>query len=91
MVELKLRLFVLGQTPPSRRAVAVVERLCREHAGECRLEVTDMAVEPEAAERYNVLATPTLLREEPPPVKRIIGNLSDRERLMEALDIEPGE
>lgn len=82
------RLYVCGQTGRSQRAVAVLQRLCDETlAGRSKLEVIDVQAEPGRAEEDRVLATPTLIKLAPAPVRRVVGDFSDLSRLSEALDL----
>ncbi len=86
--EYNLRLYVAGQTPKSLAAVANLRRICREHlAGRCSIEVIDLLVTPQLAAGDQIVALPTLVRRLPPPLKRIIGNLSDTERVLVGLDL----
>jgi circadian clock protein KaiB len=83
-----LRLYVAGQTPRSIAAIANLKRLCEEHlAGHYTIEVIDLLVSPQLAAGDQIVAVPTLVRHLPPPLKRIIGNLSDTERVLVGLDI----
>lgn len=83
-----LRLYVAGQTPKSLAAVANLKRICEDHlAGRYTIEVVDLLVTPQLAAGDQIVALPTLVRRLPPPLKRIIGNLSDTERVLVGLDI----
>jgi circadian clock protein KaiB len=85
-----LRLYVAGQTPKSLAAVANLKRICEENlAGRYTIDVIDLLVTPQLAEGDQIVAVPTLVRRLPPPIKRIIGNLSDTERVLVGLDIRP--
>jgi circadian clock protein KaiB len=85
-----LRLYVAGQTPKSLTAIANLKRICEDHlAGQYTIEVIDLLVSPQLAAGDQILAVPTLVRRLPPPIKRIIGNLSDMERVLVGLDIRP--
>jgi circadian clock protein KaiB len=85
-----LRLYVAGQTPKSLSAVANLKRICEENlAGRYTIDVIDLLVTPQLAEGDQIVAVPTLVRRLPPPIKRIIGNLSDTERVLVGLDIRP--
>jgi circadian clock protein KaiB len=87
-----LRLYVAGQTPRSLEAIANLKSICEEHlAGMYTIEVIDLLMRPQLAAGDQILAVPTLVRRLPPPIKRIIGNLSDVERVLVGLDIKPGE
>jgi circadian clock protein KaiB len=83
-----LRLYVAGQTPKSLTAIANLKRICEEHlAGRYSVEVVDLLKTPQLAEGDQIVALPTLVRRLPPPLKRIIGTLSDTERVLVGLDI----
>lgn len=85
-----LRLYVAGQTPKSVTAIANLKRICEEHlAGRYTVEVIDLMLKPQLAAGDQILAVPTLVRRLPPPIKRVIGNLSDMERVLVGLDIRP--
>jgi circadian clock protein KaiB len=85
-----LRLYVAGQTPKSITALANLKTICEEHlAGRYRIEVIDLLQQPQLAAGDQILAVPTLVRRLPEPLKRIIGNLSDRERVLVGLDLRP--
>jgi len=84
----ELRLYVAGQTPKCVRAFANLQRLCEEHlAGQYRIEVIDLLEHPQLAEGDQILAIPTLVRKLPEPVKKIIGDLSNTERVLVGLDL----
>lgn len=83
-----LRLYVAGQTPKSLMAIANLKRICEEHlAGRYTIDVIDLVATPQLAAGDQIVALPTLVRHLPPPLKRIIGNLSDTERVLVGLDI----
>jgi circadian clock protein KaiB len=83
-----LRLYVAGKTPKSVSALANLKKICEEHlAGRYRIEVVDLLENPQLAAGDQILAVPTLVRRLPPPLKRIIGNLSDSERVLVGLDL----
>lgn len=87
-----LRLYVAGQTPKSMAAIANIRRLCDQYLpGRCTIDIIDLMKDPALAQRHQILAIPTLIRELPEPIKRIIGDLSDTQRVLLGLDIEhPG-
>ncbi len=86
----ELRLYVAGQTPKSLAAFANLKRICEEHLeGRYRIEVIDLTVNPTLARNDQILALPTLVRKLPEPVKKIIGDLSNTERVLVGLDIRP--
>ncbi len=83
-----LRLYVAGQTPKSLQAFANLKRICEEHlAGQYQIEVIDLLLEPQLAQGDQILALPTLVRKLPQPVRKIIGDLSDTERVLVGLDL----
>ena len=85
-----LRLYVAGQTSKSITALANLKTICEEHlAGRYRIEVIDLLQQPQLAAGDQILAVPTLVRRLPEPLKKIIGNLSDRERVLVGLDLRP--
>lgn len=86
----QLRLYVAGQTRKSLAAVANLKRVCEEHlAGHYDIEVIDLLQTPKLAAGDQILALPTLVRRLPAPLKRIIGTLSDTDRVLVGLDIRP--
>ena len=86
-----LRLYVAGQTPKSLAAIKNLKEICEEHlAGRYTVEVIDLLTSPQLAAGDQILAVPTLVRRLPPPIKRVIGTLSDVERVLVGLDIRPG-
>ena len=86
----ELRLYVAGQTPKSLQAFANLKRICEEHlAGEYHIEVVDLARNPQLAAGDQILALPTLVRKLPEPVRKIIGDLSNTERVLVGLDLRP--
>jgi len=89
-VNWKLRLYVAGQTPKSITAFANLKNICAEHLeGKYSIEVIDLLVNPQLAKGDQILAVPTLVRKLPEPVKKIIGDLSNTERVLVGLDIKP--
>jgi circadian clock protein KaiB len=86
----ELRLYVAGQTPKSLLAFANLKRICEEYlASEYRIEVVDLLKNPQLAEGDQILALPTLVRKLPEPVRKIIGDLSNTERVLVGLDVQP--
>lgn len=84
-----LRLYIAGDSPKSRAALANLERLCDTHLkGKYKIEVIDLKTRPELAKADQILALPTLIRKIPEPMKRLIGDLSNAERALVALDLE---
>ncbi len=85
-----LRLYVAGQTPKSIVALANLKRICDEHMnGQYKIEVIDLMENPQLAQRDQIVAIPTLVRELPSPLKRIIGDLSNTDRVLVGLDVVP--
>jgi circadian clock protein KaiB len=85
-----LRLYVAGQTPRSLAAFANLKRLCEDHlANRYSIEVIDLMKEPHLAQGDQIIAIPTLVRKLPVPVKRVIGDLSNVERVMVGMDLKP--
>jgi circadian clock protein KaiB len=85
-----LRLYVAGQTPKSLTAFANLKRLCDAHLqGQYEIEVIDLLENPQLAAGDQILAIPTLVRKLPTPVKKIIGDLSNTERVLVGLDLRP--
>jgi len=86
----QLRLYVAGQTPKSIAAYANLKKICAEHlAGKYEIEVIDLLVNPQLARGDQILAVPALVRKLPEPVKKIIGDLSNTERVLVGLDVKP--
>jgi len=86
----ELRLYVAGQTPKSATALANLKRYCEQHmAGRYSLEVIDLLTHPQLAEGDQILAIPTLVRKVPEPIRKIIGDLSNEQRVLVGLDIRP--
>jgi circadian clock protein KaiB len=86
----QLRLYVAGQTPKCLTAFANLKKICEEHLeGRYRIEVIDLLINPTLADGDQILALPTLVRGLPEPVKKLIGDLSDTERVLVGLDIKP--
>lgn len=89
-MQYNLRLYVAGQTPKSMTALANLKSICEQHlAGRYRIEIIDLLEHPQLAAGDQILAVPTLVRRLPEPLKRIIGNLSDMERVLVGLDLRP--
>jgi len=85
-----LRLYVAGQTPKAARAFANLRKICEEHlADRYSIEVVDLLENPALGRGHQILAVPTLVRQLPPPVKKIIGDLSNTERVLVGLDLRP--
>jgi len=84
----RLTLFISGYTPHGQRAVANLKRICeQEVSDQYELEIIDTLEHPQAAEKERIVATPTLIRSLPPPMRRVIGDLSDLEKVLSGLDL----
>lgn len=88
---LKLTLYVAGQTPKSIAAIRNLERICTEHVPDrYAVEVVDLREKPQLAREHNIVAIPTLVRQLPVPIQKIIGDLSDTEKVLVHLQIDEG-
>lgn len=88
----ELRLYVAGQTAKSLAAFANLKRICETHlAGQYSIEVIDLTKNPALAAGDQILAVPTLVRRLPEPIRKIIGDLSNEERVLVGLDVQPLE
>ena len=88
----QLRLYVAGQTPKSMTAFANLKSICETHLkGRYDIEVIDLLEQPQRSRGDQILAIPTLVRKLPQPVRKIIGDLSDTERVLVSLDLRPAE
>lgn len=86
-----LRLYVAGQTPKSLTAFANLKQLCEQYlAGRYVIEVVDLARQPQLAQADQIVALPTLVRKLPEPIKRLIGDLSNTERVMVGMELARG-
>ena len=86
----QLRLYVAGQTAKSVEAFVNLKRICETHlAGQYRIELIDLLEKPQLAAGDQILAVPTLVRRLPEPIKKIIGDLSNEERVLVGLDVQP--
>lgn len=84
----ELTLYVAGQTPKSITALANLKRLCEQHLpGKYRLEIIDLMENPSRAQRDQILAIPTLIRKVPQPIRKVIGDLSNTDRVLVGLDL----
>ena len=85
-----LKLYITGQTPKSGRVIANIRRICeQELEGRHELVVIDVLKQPQLAEDEKIMVTPTLIKELPPPLSRVIGDLSDTEKVLLRLDLKP--
>ena len=87
-----LRLYITGTTPRSVQAIANIKQICEKHLrGRFDLEVIDIYQKPQMAKRDQIIAMPTLVKELPAPLRRIIGDLSDTEKVLVGLDLTEKE
>src|SRR5512145_2040218 len=87
-----LRLYIAGLTPKSREAIRTVTAICDEHlAGRYELEVVDIYQQPTLAKGEQIIAAPTLIKELPVPLRRFIGSMANKEKLLVGLDLRPKE
>lgn len=85
-----LKLYITGHTPQSERAISNLRRICEtELKSQFEMQVIDVLEHPQLAENDRIIATPTLIKSLPPPLRRIIGDLSDSERVLLGLDLTP--
>jgi circadian clock protein KaiB len=85
-----LRLYVAGQTTKSIQAFDNLKRICEKHLeGRYTIEVVDLTINPQLAKGDQIIALPTLVRKLPPPIRKIIGDLSNTERVLVGLDLRP--
>ena len=90
ILQYELRLYVAGNTPKSMTALNNLKRYCEEHLqGQYKIEVIDLLVQPQLAEGDQILAIPTLVRKVPVPIRKIIGDLSNEEKVLVGLNIRP--
>ncbi len=86
----ELRLYTAGQTPRSLTAIANLKKICEEHLqGRYNIEVIDLVKHPQLAAGYQIIAIPTLVRKLPQPLRKIVGDLRDRERALVGLQLRP--
>ena len=86
----ELRLYIAGKTPKSITALINLQKYCEEHLqGQYKIEVVDLLVQPQLAEGDQIFAIPTLVRKVPEPIRKIIGDLSNEEKVLVGLDIRP--
>jgi circadian clock protein KaiB len=85
-----LKLYITGQTARSERAIANLRRICDEElGGQYEMTIIDILERPQLAEDEKIIATPALIKQLPPPLRRIIGDLSDTEKVLLGLDLQP--
>jgi len=85
-----LKLYITGSSARANTAIANLKRICEEDLhGEYALEIIDVLERPQAAEDDRILATPTLIKQLPPPLRRVIGDLSDKDKVLLGLEVSP--
>jgi len=85
-----LKLYIAGMTPTAKRALANLQAICEEHlASSYSLEVIDLVENPSLEDGEQIFAVPTLVRKLPPPLRKIIGDFSDKEKVLVGLDVKP--
>ena len=90
MQKYQLRLYIMGQSPRSRNAIKNLKDLCeKELKDQYELSIIDVLERPQLAENEKIIATPTLIKDLPPPLRRVIGDLSDKEKVLMGLDVLP--
>ena len=90
IAEFELRLYVAGQSPTCVRAIDNLRQVCDEHlAGRFHIEIVDLLVHPQLARGNEIIAVPTLVRRLPEPIRKIIGDLSDTEKVLVGLQLRP--
>ena len=89
VAELRLLLFIAGDSPRSREATANLRRACTDFLDDVRLETVDVIAQPERADEFRILTTPTVVRDGAAPRRRVTGDLRDAARVLAALDLTP--
>ena len=90
MQKYQLRLYIMGTSPRSQTAIKNLKNLCEnELKGQYELTIIDVLERPQLAENEKIMATPTLIKDLPPPLRRVIGDLSDKEKVIMGLDVVP--
>jgi circadian clock protein KaiB len=90
VAEVVLKLYLVGGTPPSERAVHGLDQIRALLGNDAKVEIVDLRERPEVAEQERILATPLLVRASPLPVRRVVGDLSDPERVVASLGLRSG-
>ena len=86
-----LTLYVTGNSPRTKIAIDNLNRICSQDlSGKYELEIVDVLENPQRAEDERILATPTLIKQLPPPLRRVIGDLSDKDKVLLGLEVRPG-
>lgn len=89
-MKIKLKLYITGRTSRSENAISNLQRICSEEfRNNYVLQIIDVLEQPQLAEDEKIMATPTLIKELPPPLRRIIGDLSNGEKVLLGLDLQP--
>jgi circadian clock protein KaiB len=89
MNNVTLKLYITGQTLRSEQAVANLRKICETQlCDQYEIEIVDVLEQPQLAEEHKILATPTLVRTSPPPLRRIIGDLSDMDKVLQGLGLD---
>jgi circadian clock protein KaiB len=89
-VKYNFRLYVAGKTPHSMAAISNLKKLCEDYlSGEYRIEIIDLAKNPALARDHQIIALPTLVRQLPVPIRKIIGTLANTEQVLVVLDVKP--
>lgn len=87
-----LKLYIAGRTPRTEQAISGIREICeRDLGGQYELAVIDVLERPQLAENEKILATPTLVKELPPPLRRVVGDLSNKDRVLVGLDLAVNE
>lgn len=87
-----LKLYITGRTPRAERAIENLRRLCKDELEGCyEVEIIDVLEHPQLAENDRILATPTLIKQLPPPLRRVIGDLSNSDKVLLGLDVRRGD
>jgi len=91
MQGIKINIFIAGMTPAARRAISNMERICAQidEGKTYSISVIDIIENPDAADENRILATPTVIKELPPPIRKLVGDLSDQDQVFAGLDLEP--
>ena len=85
-----MTLYVTGTSPRAQVAISNLERICQQELkGQYKLEIIDVLEHPQRAEDEKILATPTLIKQLPPPLRRVIGDLSDKAKVLLGLEVRP--
>jgi circadian clock protein KaiB len=83
-----LKLFITGRSPRSQNAIRTLQSICdQDLGGQFELEIVDVLEHPEEAEERKILATPTVVKDLPPPIRKVIGDLSDKDKVLVGLDL----